>query len=321
MRVYHRGVTTHSEIAPPANGLRRAWGGLTSPRGVRWLTGIAMALLWIIIPSGGIVRLTDSGLGCTDWPLCENTSVIPAMDANAWIEYTNRMLSGVVMAFAVLAAIVVVISRATSAGTRAAAIVAALATVAQVPLGAVTVVFELHPLLVGSHFLLSLVALGAGVIAFLGTDDVVRGVRRAVTAASGWLAAVGAIVLATTLTTGVLTTAAGPHSGDPDVTHRIGSIDAAAYWHVRAVILLGVVGLIIGILARTRRDDRGFIVPALLFIPVFIAQVIIGEVQWRTQLPWEVVVFHVGVAGLVWGIGVAALWRLARPITRESAPA
>ena len=280
-----------------------------------------MVLLWVIIPSGGIVRLTDSGLGCTDWPLCENTSVIPAMDANAWIEYTNRMLSGVVMAFAVLAAIVVIFSRATSGGTRAAAIVAAVATVAQVPLGAVTVAFELHPLLVGSHFLLSLVALGAGVIAFLGADDVVRGARRAVTAASGWLAFLGVAALATTLTTGVLTTAAGPHSGDPDVTHRIGSIDAAAYWHVRAVIVLGVVGLIIAFVARRRRDDRGFMVPALLFIPLFIIQVAIGEVQWRTQLPWEVVVFHVGVAGLVWGVGIAALWRLARPVTGKSAPA
>ena len=314
-------MTTDSETVLPAGDLRRAWARLTSPRGVRWITGIALALLWVIIPSGGIVRLTDSGLGCTDWPLCQNTSVIPAMDANAWIEYTNRLLSGVVMAVAVLAAIVVVRSRVTSGGTRAAAVVAALATVGQVPLGAVTVVFELHPLLVGSHFLLSLVALGAGVIAFLGTDDVVRGVPRAVTAASGWLAALGAVALATTLTTGVLTTAAGPHSGDPDVTHRIGSIDAAAYWHVRAVIVLGVVGLIVAILARRRRDDRGFIVPALLFIPLFIAQVIVGEVQWRTQLPWEVVVFHVGVAGLVWGVGVAALWRLARPITRGAAPA
>jgi len=288
---------------------------------VRWITGIAMALLWVIIPSGGIVRLTDSGLGCTDWPLCENTSVIPAMDANAWIEYTNRMLSGVVMVFAVLAAVVVLSSRATGRSTRIAAVVAAAATVGQVPLGAVTVYFELHPLLVASHFLLSLVALGGGVIAFLGADDVVRRVRRAFTAAAGWLAALGAVALITTLTSGVLTTSAGPHSGDPEVIKRYGSLDAAAYWHVRAVILLGVVGLIIAIVARRRRDDRGFMVPALLFIPLFIIQVIIGEVQWRTQLPWEVVVFHVGVAGLVWGVGVAALWRLARPITRESAPA
>ena len=280
-----------------------------------------MVLLWVIIPSGGIVRLTDSGLGCTDWPLCENTSVIPAMDANAWIEYTNRMLSGVVMAFAVLAAIVVMVSRVTGLSTRIAAIVAATATVGQVPLGAVTVYFELHPLLVASHFVLSLVALGAGVIAFLGADDVVRRVRRAFSSGATWLAAIGALALITTVTTGVLTTAAGPHSGDPEVIKRYGSLDPAAYWHVRAVILLGVVGLIIAVLARKRRDDRGFMVPALLFIPVFIAQVIIGEVQWRTQLPWEVVVFHVGVAGLVWGIGVAALWRLARPITRGSAPA
>ena len=314
-------MTTDSDTSPPQGRFRRGWRALTSAKGVRWLAGVAMALLWIIIPSGGIVRLTDSGLGCTDWPLCENTSVIPAMDANAWIEYTNRMLSGVVMLTVVLSAIVIAASRYTTVGTRVAAIIAAVATVGQVPLGAITVYFELHPLLVASHFVLSLVALGAGVIAFLGADDVMRGVRRAAARGAAWLAALGALALSTTLVTGVLTTSAGPHSGDPDVIKRYGSLDAAAYWHVRAVIVLGVVGIIIAILARTRRADRGFVVPALLFIPLFVAQVIIGEVQWRTQLPWEVVVFHVGVAGLVWGVGVAALWRLARPVTAGSPPA
>jgi cytochrome c oxidase assembly protein subunit 15 len=288
---------------------------------VRGITGIAMALLWVIIPSGGFVRLTASGLGCTDWPLCENTSVIPAMDVNAWIEYTNRMLSGVVMLAAVLSAIVVMASRTTGAATRVASVIAAVATVGQVPLGAVTVVFELHPLLVASHFLLSLVALAGGVIAFLGADDVVRTVRRAFSTGAAWLGAIGALALITTLVSGVLTTTAGPHSGDPAVIERYGSLDAAAYWHVRAVILLGVVAIVIAIVARARRSDRGLLIPALLFIPLFSVQVIIGEVQWRTQLPWEVVVFHVGVAGLVWGVGVAALWRLARPLTGDSSPA
>jgi heme a synthase len=284
---------------------------------VRRITGIAMVMLWVIIPSGAFVRLTASGLGCTDWPLCENTSFIPAMDANAWIEYTNRMLSGVVMLTAVLAAIVASSSRAALVGTRIAAIIAAVATVAQVPLGAVTVFLELHPLAVASHFLLSLVALAAGVIAFTSADDVVRGVRRAVRAGSAWLAALGALALGATLVSGVLTTAAGPHSGDRDVVRRFGSLDTAAYWHVRAVILLGVVGVIIAIVARARRSDRGLLVPALWFIPLFIAQVIIGELQWNLQLPWELVVVHVSIAGLVWGVGVAALWRLARPPTGE----
>ena len=279
-----------------------------------------MVLLWIIIPSGGIVRLTDSGLGCTDWPLCENTSVIPAMDANAWIEYTNRLLSGVVMLVAVLAAIVAASSRVATTATRIAAIIAAVATVGQVPLGAVTVVFELHPLLVASHFVLSLVALAAGVISFTGASDVAQGVHRAIDARSAWLAALGALALITVLVSGVLTTSAGPHSGDPDVIERYGTLDTAAYWHVRAVILLGIVGVIIAVVGRGRRSDRGLMLPALWFIPLFIAQVVIGELQWNLQLPWQVVVFHVAVAGLVWGVGVAALWRLARPITSASGP-
>ena len=279
-----------------------------------------MVLLWIIIPSGGIVRLTASGLGCTDWPLCENTSVIPAMDANAWIEYTNRLLSGVVMLVAVLAAIVAASSRVATTATRIAAIIAAVATVGQVPLGAVTVVFELHPLLVASHFVLSLVALAAGVIAFTGASDVAQGIRRAIDSRSAWLAALGALALITVLVSGVLTTSAGPHSGDPEVIERYGTLDTAAYWHVRAVILLGIVGVIIAVVARGRRSDRGLLLPALWFIPLFIAQVVIGEVQWNLQLPWQVVVFHVAVAGLVWGVGVAALWRLARPVTSASGP-
>ena len=279
-----------------------------------------MVLLWIIIPSGGIVRLTASGLGCTDWPLCENTSVIPAMDANAWIEYTNRLLSGVVMLVAVLAAIVAASSRVATTATRIAAIIAAVATVGQVPLGAVTVVFELHPLLVASHFVLSLVALAAGVIAFTGASDVAQGIRRAIDSRSAWLAALGALALITVLVSGVLTTSAGPHSGDPEVIERYGTLDTAAYWHVRAVILLGIVGVIIAVVARGRRSDRGLMLPALWFIPLFIAQVVIGEVQWNLQLPWQVVVFHVAVAGLVWGVGVAALWRLARPVTSASGP-
>ena len=279
-----------------------------------------MVLLWIIIPSGGIVRLTASGLGCTDWPLCENTSVIPAMDANAWIEYTNRLLSGVVMLVAVLAAIVAASSRVATTATRIAAIIAAVATVGQVPLGAVTVVFELHPLLVASHFVLSLVALAAGVIAFTGASDVAQGIRRAIDSRSAWLAALGALALITVLVSGVLTTSAGPHSGDPEVIERYGTLDTAAYWHVRAVILLGIAGVIIAVVARGRRSDRGLMLPALWFIPLFIAQVVIGEVQWNLQLPWQVVVFHVAVAGLVWGVGVAALWRLARPVTSASGP-
>ena len=277
-----------------------------------------MALLWIIIPSGAVVRLTGSGLGCTDWPLCDAGGIIPASNHHAWIEYSNRMFSGVIMVVVVITAVVAYFAVGAGRRTRIAATVAAVATVGQVPLGAVTVVFDLHPLLVASHFILSLVALAAGVVTFLESDDLARGIRRAFTTPTSWLAALWAAALGTVVVTGVLVTAAGPHSGDPEVVKRFGVLDDAAYVHVRAVVALLIVGIIVGWLIRGRRADRGLMVPALWFIPFFIAQVVIGEVQWRTQLPIEWVIAHVSTAGIVWGLGMAIAWRVARPITSRT---
>ena len=301
------------------NPIRRAWHALTSARGFRWLAGITMALLWVIFPSGAVVRLTQSGLGCTDWPLCNEGGIVPASNQHAWIEFSNRMFSGVVMLVVVITAIVAYFATGTGRRTRIAATVAAVATVGQVPLGAVTVIFDLHPLLVASHFLLSLIALAGGVITFVEADDVARGIRRAFARGMAWLAALWAAALGTVVVTGVLVTSAGPHSGDPEVVKRFGVLDDAAYVHVRAVVALLIVAIIVGWLIRGRRADRGLMVPALWFIPFFIAQVVIGEVQWRNQLPTEWVTAHVSVAGVVWGLGVAIAWRLARPITSRTA--
>ena len=66
-----------------------------TPSGFAVLALVAMALMWVIIPSGAIVRLTDSGLGCPDWPTCEGT-ITSVTTGHAAIEYTNRILSGIV---------------------------------------------------------------------------------------------------------------------------------------------------------------------------------------------------------------------------------
>ena len=104
-----------------------------------------------------------------------------------------------------------------------------------------------------------------------------------------------------------------------DRTRVAGVLDDAAYVHFRAVVALLIVAVIVGWLIRGRRADRSLMVPAMWFIPFFIAQVVIGEVQWRNQLPWQVVLAHVTVAGVVWALGSAIAWRLARPITSRAA--
>ena len=68
---------------------------LRTPTAFARLSLVALALLWVIVPSGAVVRLTASGLGCPDWPLCDG-GVVPASAAHAWIEYSNRLLSGIV---------------------------------------------------------------------------------------------------------------------------------------------------------------------------------------------------------------------------------
>lgn len=293
---------------------------MTSAPGFRRLAALNAALLWLIIPSGGIVRLTGSGLGCTDWPLCDNGAIIPARGAHSWIEYTNRMVSAVIMVVVIVAAVAAFRAVGGTRAMRIAATIAAVATVGQVPLGGVTVIFNLHPLLVASHFVLSLVALSAGVIAFLGADDVVKGIARRSSGRWALLAVVLAAALSTAVITGVLTTAAGPHSGDAAVIRRFGVLDHAAYVHVRAVIALLVIAIIAGWAIWRRRGDRDLVRPALILIPLLVAQVVIGEVQWRTELPWQVIVLHVTVAGLLWAVGTATAWRLARPITISPPP-
>lgn len=278
-----------------------------------------MALLWVIFPSGGLVRLTGSGLGCSDWPLCNAGGVVPASNHHAWIEFSNRMFSGVVIVVVVLLAVAAFAAVGATPATRIGALVAAVATVGQVPLGAVTVLFDLHPLLVASHFVLSLVAFAGGVVTYLQAADVVHGIHRAFAKGATWLALLFAAALGTTVATGVLVTSAGPHSGDPKVIKRFGMLDHAAYVHVRAVVALLIVAIIVGVAVWRRRDERGLAVPAVWFIPFFIAQVVVGEVQWHNQLPWQVVLAHVTIAGVVWGLGVAIAWRLARPITRGGA--
>ncbi len=50
----------------------------------------------LLTVAGAIVRLTGSGLGCDDWPNCNNERFIDVSSGHAAIEQLNRLLSGVI---------------------------------------------------------------------------------------------------------------------------------------------------------------------------------------------------------------------------------
>jgi cytochrome c oxidase assembly protein subunit 15 len=306
----------------PLEALRRGWDRAATPEGFRpWAISV-FALLWAIIPSGAAVRLTGSGLGCPQWPQCED-SIVPATGAHAWIEFTNRIFSAAVIAIAVLAWLAARRLPGRPRNLRRPALFAAAATIGQIPLGAVTVKFDLHPFLVGSHFLLSILALAAGALLALRAHDLARGIERGRDHRTGGLAALTALSLGAVIVTGVLVTASGPHSGDRAVIHRIWALNEATYVHVRAVIAFACVAAIL-VLWTWRAALRGRAIDplarrlGLATVPLVGVQVALGEIQYRTQLPWQVILAHVAVAGLLWASTLVVTWRLARPETVQA---
>jgi cytochrome c oxidase assembly protein subunit 15 len=286
-------------------GLARLRGLSASPRTFRRLAYLTLALLFAIVVSGATVRLTASGLGCENWPRCGET-FLPEKDFHALVEFGNRVV-GVIVGVVSLAAAVAAwrverLPRWIVWGATA----LPLTILLQGVLGGITVLVELHPLTVMAHFLLSLVALAIAVVVVLGASGLAG--RPGSTAAAGpaWLATAlvpSALVL---VVTGTLVTAAGPHSGGEDI-RRFGDSAEALYVHIGATAVFGVTFLaLVGVLLAARGRHGTDLELAAGVLGLLIAQVIVGEIQSRTELPWGLVLVHVALATAVWA-GVVAL--------------
>ena len=144
---------------------------LTKPSavGMRRLAVAGLLANGFIVVSGGLVRLTKSGLGCPTWPRCTPDSLLPAAHTDVpamqmAIEFGNRMLTFVLLAVGVLVFVAAVHLRDERPDLARLAVVQPLGILAQGVLGGVTVLSGLHPAVVGAHYLLSAVVLIACVV-------------------------------------------------------------------------------------------------------------------------------------------------------------
>jgi cytochrome c oxidase assembly protein subunit 15 len=282
----------------------RRWS--VSARTFRRLALANVGMLIVIVATGATVRLTRSGLGCEHWPGCQPGAFLPAKGYHSYVEFTNRGIAGVAV-FVALATLAAALLTHVRASVRWTAGIAAAGTAAQAPLGAVTVHYHLNPWLVLAHFLLSIVVLGLAAVVALEAWDV-RGplepeaLRRLATVA---LAACGVLVV-----TGTLATAAGPHSGSV-VVPRVWSLHPALWLHVRATALFALAFAAVLVWLWRRRSPN--LRPALVVLALLAAQMTVGEIQYRTELPWWLVLVHVTLAAAVWTAFVAFVGQLWRP--------
>ena len=284
---------------------------------------VASALsLYVIVVSGATVRLTGSGLACESWPGCEPGSFFPEASHHSYVEFGNRFVS----LFPIGLTLAVWIGSRRLAGLAPwiswAAAATFVGTIAQAPLGLLTIRSGLHPLMVATHFLLALAVLAGGVAVAVEARRLEDGpvphavpkrVRRAALIVAG-----AALVL---VVTGTLATAAGPHPGDKAEVHRLGNLYDAVQVHVRATAVFGIgLLLLIGALLRRRRELADAFGISLVLLAVVLVQMAVGETQWRTQLPWGLVLLHVSLAAAIWGLTVLLvylLWRPARVWARD----
>ena len=280
-----------------------------------WLSFAAEVL---IIATGGAVRLTGSGLGCPTWPTCTADSLVntPEMGIHGVIEFGNRTLTGLV---GILAAIVVVLVLRIARERRDLLVLALVVlggVIAQAIVGGITVLTGLNPFIVGFHYVAS-VSLVAVCAAFLVRRRAVPGPRvRAVPKAYAILTHITTLVLLVTIVFGVLTTGAGPHSGDPAAGRN--GFDAAVLEHIHAwpgYALLALT-LVLTIVAWMRGLPTRRFITALLVIEV--VQIAVGLYQARNGLPPVAVGVHMVLAALTAAAMTAVVLHLKRPARAEA---
>jgi heme a synthase len=257
----------------------------------------------LIVVTGGVVRLSGSGLGCPTWPKCTDASLVtvPAQGYHGVIEFTNRMLTFALTVIAI-ATLVVVFRKGVDRAlrVRTLAVLLFLGIPAQAVLGGFTVLFKLNPWFVGGHFVLSAILIVLATVlvwrAFSPAPAVVP--RRAYVLAP-WIWALGMVAVVI----GVLVTGAGPHAGDAQSVRN--GLNLETLEHLHSYPAYALLALTVVQFFTLRRADRaetgqtGRSLPTVIvswLLVVLLAQVVVGVAQARLGVPVGLVEIHMLLA-------------------------
>ena len=272
-----------------------------SPPQYRRIAVGALVSLAIIIVSGAAVRLTNSGLGCDDWPRCNSTKLIDVSSKHAAIEQINRLFTGVVGVAVILAVLASLVRVPRRRDLTALSWWLVAGVVANALIGGVSVKVHLHPMVIQSHLLLSmaLIVVGTVLVRRAGEPDGAV-LRSAVTEPTKHLTRVLFGLTCVAVFTGTIVTGAGPHAGDEDAERLNVSIPAVARLHGIAVMLAIAVALVIAWRIRKHAEDQRALANVIsTWILVGMLQAVVGYIQYFNEVPALLVGIHVAGATLV----------------------
>ena len=292
-------------ISTPSDAERR--------RGPTWLQGLATATVisvFVLIIIGGVVRVTGSGLGCPDWPLCYG-KVLPPLEYTAIIEYTHRFFASVIVGPLVLVTAIVGIRRYRNDGW--VWIPAALSVpllIVQGLLGGITVLTHLPGGVTALHLATAEALLATCVLIMVAscrTPIVMRGVRSVSDGYHRW-AIIGAVSVYVVIVTGSLVTAMGATGACvtwplcQGQAFPMNHLTAIHMFHRYVVLALGVLLLYAAWRCWTGPAGRSGTLKwlAVLTVASFIVQIVVGAATiWLDfQAHWRAL--HLTAATAVW---------------------
>lgn len=273
-----------------------------SPQAYRRITFVALFALGAIIVTGAAVRLTGSGMGCPTWPTCEAGSLVPrgATGHHGWIEFLNRLVTGVVSAAVALAVLGAHRRTPYRADLTRWAWGLVAGVVAQALLGAVVVWLHVAPVAVAGHYLLSAVLMWNAVVlhdrAGRPEGEAPRGVPAELRVRSRAMVALAGLVLVT----GTLVTGAGPHGGDEAADRLDLAVITAVRIHSVVVWTFLAVALTVLVAAERRPVPAPARGTGRVLLGLIVAQGGLGYLQHVTGVPEILVGGHVLGSVLVW---------------------
>lgn len=305
-----------------------------SSRALPWFQGLTVVTAictFALVILGGVVRVTDSGLGCPDWPLCYG-GLLPPLETKAIIEFSHRIIASVLVGPLIL----VTVGMAWVAYRRVKwvvipATIALILLVVQALLGGSTVVNQLPGAVVSAHLAVGEVLLAClillAVVAFrgpllLGLSHTIGG-RRDRFPLLILAAAVG--VYALLMSGSIVTTSGATYAcvdwplcqGEFFPDERLPGI------HMGHRLLVAILGLFVmyTLMKGSRKGVRPKYVRVLSIAigALFIAQVMIGAATVWLTFPPEYRALHLAVGTVVWG-GIALLTLLIFTVRTNSSP-
>ncbi|HXW32089.1 MAG TPA: COX15/CtaA family protein, partial [Acidimicrobiales bacterium] len=276
-----------------------------SPRAFLLLCRVTLATVVLNVVTGAAVRLSDSGLGCPDWPTCSQHHLTPPLRLHPLVEFGNRVVVALLLVAAAVTLLAALARRPARSDLRWLSAGLVLGIVAEALVGAVVVYSKLNAYVVVCHFLVGMALVAVATVLALRADHAVGHGNPAVGRPVLRTTRVFLVLLGAAIVAGTATTGAGPHAGGKGAKRiPVPLVDAT---RVHAEFVLAAVAALLVVIWLLRRTDA----PArnqdaaLVLLSVMVVQGIIGYTQYFTRLPALLVGIHVFGASVVW---LTALW-------------